>query len=320
MRHSRAAWFLMALAGFVRAEERPVPREHHGWVLQEPLEVYGADNLYDYIDGGAEVYRALNVRSVVAARYVKPGAPEILADLFDMGSSSDAFGAYHHDLRDGAEAGIGQESEIAESSLSFWKGRYFVSILALGTGAEIRSAVTGLGKAVAERIRDGGAPPQLRRFLPESGLLRGQVHYFHDDRLLDRRFSIAEGNVLRLGARTEGLLARYSGSDFGGKGERAYAVLVVRYPSESEANAARRSLLASCAGEVEPGGVCRWREGTWAAARASGALLAAVLGAPLRSQAERTLDAIGRRIEGRGDGAPVEPGRERAGGEEHEGP
>ena len=62
-----------------------------------------ADTLFDFIDGGAEVYRSFNVQRVVSRRYGRTGAPDLMADLFDMGSSRDAFGAYHHDIRDGKE-------------------------------------------------------------------------------------------------------------------------------------------------------------------------------------------------------------------------
>jgi hypothetical protein len=202
------------------------------------------DGLFSLIDGGAEVYRALNVRAVVERRYRKPGAPDILVDIFDMGSSADAFGAYHHDMREGAGADLGAESERQGGNLYFWKDRYYVSVVPLGTQAGVGEGVTALAAAIATAIRGAGRPPDLVELLPREGLDHRQLHYFHDGSLLDRLLWLGEQDFWQLGPDTEGLLARYQTAEPDGGAAEAPALLILRYPDQARASQALRAAQA----------------------------------------------------------------------------
>lgn len=295
---------LIAAAGCTDPADlsRFLPPEVDGWRAVSPDGRYDGETLYEYIDGGAEVYRALNVRTVYARRYVKENAPEIIVDLFDMGTARDAFGAYHHDLRDGPSAGLGQESEQDEAALALWKGRYYLSIMALDDTPEVRRAVRTLAARVSAAIDEEGSPPELRQLLPEEGLIAGRVHYFHDHHSLGRYHAVAADNLLGLGERTEGLLAAYRPEAAGPDGADPYALLLVGYPSGAEAHAARDRFGERHLPDVDVRGVGRTGEGRWAAARAEGHLLIAVLDAPTRAEAEGMLERVLGRL-GRGSGS-----------------
>jgi hypothetical protein len=283
---------VIAAAGCSGPAEMPelLPTEVRGWKAEPPDGLYDADTLYEYIDGGAEVYRALNVRRVLGRRYLSPEGPEIIADLFDMGSARDAFGAYHHDLREGEPAGIGRESEYLEGSLAFWKGPYFVSIIALGESEEARAAVLELGQDIAGRIREEGEPPVLLGLLPEKGILPGHTRYFHNHESLGRHLPLPGDNPLELDERSEGLLARYVPVARSGGETPAATLLLVRFP---EAGAARRAgetladLLVRGTGPEEVG---QSEGGSWTATRAEGKTLIAVLGAASSEEADRLLE------------------------------
>jgi hypothetical protein len=281
---------------------RFLPPEVDGWRADSPDGRYDGETLYEYIDGGAEVYRALNVRAICARRYVKEQAPEIIADLFDMGTSRDAFGAYHHDLRDGPSAGLGQESEQDEAALALWKGRYYLSIMALDDTPEVRRAVRTLAARISEAIDEEGSPPELRRLLPEEGLIAGRVHYFHDHHSLGRYHAVAADNLLGLGGQTEGLLVAYRPEAAGPEGADPYALLLVGYPSGAEAHAARDRFGERYLPESADRGVGRSGEERWTAVRAEGHLLIAVLDAPAQDAAERMLERVLGRL-GRGSGS-----------------
>jgi hypothetical protein len=103
------------------------PPEAAGWKWDREGATFKGESLYDYIDGAAEVYLAYNYRQASVRRYVKPNQPDIIADVYQMGSSEDAFGVFSLEHQD-PEAGIGQGSEFGGSLLRFWKGRYFVTV------------------------------------------------------------------------------------------------------------------------------------------------------------------------------------------------
>ena len=256
--------------------------------------VYNFDNLFKLIDGGAEVYRALNVRTVVDRRYVKKGAPDIIVDVFDMGSSQDAFGAYHHDMREEKEAKIGQESEYAGGTLHFWKDRYFVSVVALDETEDSTRAVLALGKAIAAAIPRKGAVPKLVEWLPSTGLISSQVHYFHDWASLSRRYVLAEENLLQLDRKTEGVLARYRcGSQPAGKTRsQSFVLVLIDYPSLRNAEQAHQRFLEKRLPGADKDGTARTENNLWAGARQVGTVFVGVFDAPTRTEVLRLMDGI----------------------------
>ncbi len=266
------------------------PTEVKGWRAEGPGEVYDATTLYEYIDGGAEVYRSFHVQRVVARRYEKSGADPILVDLFDMGSAGDAFGAYHHDIREASDAGIGQESEYQQGVLQFWKGRYFVSLLAFDETGDSRAAVLKLGRGIAEAIREEGSRPDLIHLLPADGLLPAHLHYFHDSLCLKTHYSLPWENPFSLTSRTEGMLARYR-SETRNEGDSIIA-MAIRYPSREAAEQAENHFLAASGLERSKVGCWQFSQGSWAGIRIVGDLLLGVFEAPAGEEVARMLDRM----------------------------
>jgi hypothetical protein len=255
-----------------------LPNEVRGWTRGRADGLYTHDTLYDLIDGGAEVYRALNVRAVLSREYVKPGATDIAADLFDMGSAADAYGAFHHDMREGEDAGVGDESEAFGGSVAFWRDRFFVSLVAMDDDTETCDALRAIGFAISAAIPSTGQPPALVRALPASGLVSSQIHYFHDKALLDRHLFLGEENLLDLDRSTEGVVARYRFADpTGTPPEPRTALLLVRYPKAARAERAITAITAAP---------------KLAASGRLGRAIACVFAAPSRAQAERLIEQM----------------------------
>ncbi len=215
-----------------------LPDQVEGWKAEGPGEVCDRDGLFDLINGGAEVYRELNVQAVLDRSYAKAKAADLIVDLFDMGSPTDAYAAYRNDIREEAGvAGVGVESEYQGGTLFFWKGRYFVSLVALQETENTKAALVALGRHIDRAIPEAGKPPELVRELPQQGLDQSQLYFFHTHRSLARRYPLAEDNLLGLSAQTEVVLARYPGDDSG-----PTLLLLVRYPRVAQATAALEQL------------------------------------------------------------------------------
>ena len=265
-----------------------LPSRAAGYTTDGPDGVFDRESIYRLIDGGAEVYLALGLRAAVSRRYRKEGGPDILVDVFDMGSAADAFGAYRNDMREGPAAGVGRESEIQGATLYFWKNKYFVSVVALRETASSRRAVRELGGVIAARIPAGKGPPALLALLPRRGRIESQIHYFHDWPSLKRRLPLAEDNLLLLDGGTEGLLARY---------RKGLSAILIRYPDEARARRVEQRFFKEM--RAGSGGkTAVWKEdGGWTATGRRGRLWYGVFGAPVRHQACTLRDRIAARIE-----------------------
>ncbi len=288
---ARLMILLVAMTGCA-GPEALFPADVDGWKPAAPEESYAAETLHQYIDGAAEVYLALGVTGARAMKYARPDRPEIIADVFEMGTSAGAYGAFHHDVRNGASVGIGAESDQDGGALAFWKGRAFVSVIAVGDGPGVPEAVAALGRRIAAALPAGGGPPAIAARLPEAGLDRSRVHYVTSHALLNRHFFVADGDLFGFGPGVEGIVrAAYRA----GGAAQPYRLLLVSYPGPAGGEAAGAALARFRAGflaEASPDGTLRLENGRWTAARTIGPLLAVVLDAPTRETALDALDAV----------------------------
>ncbi len=211
-----------------------VPASLNGWESDGDGVYYDSSNLYDYIDGGAEVYLAFNFRKLFACQYEKPGQPAIIVDLFDMGSPMDAYGVYFNDLREGDDAGIGQNSEWMDGSLFFHKGGYFVSIISFDETEEAWKTVRDLGKYLDDKIEAEEFTPGLIQFIPPDLNIISQIQYFHVWQSLNTYYYLASENILNLDKDTEGILAKFRIDDSSEKSQDKATLIIIKYPSQEK--------------------------------------------------------------------------------------
>jgi len=208
-----------------------LPQEFLGWKTDGADQVFTRQTIFDYMDGGGEIYLGYDFRRLDEREYAKPGAPRIIAEVYSMGSSEDAYGIFSHDT-DGQPVDIGLGALYSAGLLRFWKDRYFVRLQPEDETPEVKAAVMALGKQIAEQIPQAGSPPALLQALPPAGLISSSVHYFHTAVSLNIHYFIDNANLLNLNARTEALLAQYQQSNDKPR------LLIIRYPSSGEARTA----------------------------------------------------------------------------------
>lgn len=254
-----------------------------GWTAAGPGDLYDPETIFSYIDGAGEVYRAYNFRRLLSRRYEKKDGPEIIIDLFDMGTSADAFGVNTMDL-EGENPGIGQGGTYKDGLLSFWRDRFFVSVMAGSETEESRAACFEFGRRIAAAIGKDGPRPALLDALPPGLAPEKAVRYLHSHVVLNRHFYFSPENVLKLGPGVEAVLARI------GERGRGGALLILRYPSGREASEAFAGFLAAFPDAGGRGaGAPAGKNG---ALRLGGAAFAVVLGAPSEDAVKTALDMV----------------------------
>ena len=269
------------------------PPEAMGWKWDRKVITIKGKSLYKYIDGAAEVYLAYNFREVIIGRYVKTNHPEIIADVYRMGSSEDAFGVFSLEHQDPA-VGIGQGSEFGGSLLRFWKGRYFVTVLGNGTGKKLEEAVLNLGRELAKGIKETGRLPRLLGYLPDMDSLpqTDRVCFVRNHILLNRCFFISHQNILRLDNDVEAVIARYP------LGKNKLRVLLIRYPTTPKAYSAFSNFKTSYLPEAEIPGPVRTEDGLWTRAEIHQKLVIIIFGARQETEAEQLVQNILKKVKG----------------------
>jgi hypothetical protein len=217
-----------------------------GWRMQGTPGTYTRANLYDYIDGGADIYLGYGFTRAVVVDYLGPDGSRITVELYDMGSSYDAFGVFARE-RAPEQPPVGQGSSYAGGLLTFWKDGIFARVFADRETESTRPAVLRLGKLVATTAAKNGPMPPLVALLPRAGMGARSVRYLHTDTALNSVLYLP-GNPLRLGMKTNAAYAEYPTT-----GGAPAKVVIVEYGSARDAAAAFSALAKLHAATVSKG-------------------------------------------------------------------
>ena len=278
---------VLATGGTVNTLSQVIPRKILDWQASEKDQTYDRKTIFDYMDGGAEVYLAFNFRHVLVRRYEAPSGDDIVLDVFDMDSPEEAYGVFSCDRQD-PEAGIGQESTFGPGLLRFWQGRYFVSISSAGNEQKTDEAILELGKAVVPHLGQPGEPPLLLQLLPPDGLIESKISYFHGSISLSNRYLVASENILSLEkGKTDCVFAEYSEGS-----EETIKLLLIRYPDEEQALAACQSFLKDYLSEAAPDGTAQTENKKWVLGQSHKNYVAVVFEAPSKERAEKLFAAV----------------------------
>ncbi|MBW1836659.1 MAG: hypothetical protein JRF71_02165 [Deltaproteobacteria bacterium] len=262
-----------------------LPKQFMGWISRAQDQIYNPQTIFSYIDGGAEVYRAYNMRQCLSRRYTNRDGRAIVIDLFDMGSSHDAFGVFTHDP-EGDVINLGQDARFRPGWLNFWKDRFFVSIYMEEESAAAEKVVKELGKQVDSIITTRGPRPQILQQLPPQGLKSDSIRYLHHPIILNYHFYLSDENILNLSLHTDAVLAGYE------RDEGQALLLLVSYPEPEAAQNAHISFFKHYLPDADQNGIAFLENGKWSAALVKGRLLAIVLEADSRTLAKNLLKNV----------------------------
>jgi hypothetical protein len=142
---------------------------------------YGPDNLYQYMDGGADVYLLYDFQ-VLLHEDLKSGQAELAVDIFDMGNAEDAFGMYaaerapSYDFLD-----IGIEAYRNEGILNFLQDRYYIKLAGFGPGSD--DLLEKIARVLSERIAGTRSFPPLLEKIPQEHRVKHSEQFTRKDPL-----------------------------------------------------------------------------------------------------------------------------------------
>jgi len=278
--------------GVERTEmKKLLPLEIEGYKGDGKDQFYDRQTAFRYMDGALELYLRYNFRGLMVRRYLKTNHPPILVELFEMGSSEDAFGIFSYQT-DEEEVGIGQDSDYGGGLLRFWKWRYFVNLFSERETPETKREILRLGEAIAKNIKQEGKKPKLIQFLPEEGLSERKIRYFHPHQILNHHYFIAHENILNLGEKTNAVLATYP---YAGEKGKTF-LLLIQYPDQTHAQKAFNRFSKAYMPEASTFKRVRTENGKWTSLRLKKNYIVVVFDSPSKDKAEELMEAVVKKL------------------------
>jgi len=150
-----------------------------GWLRKGKLLFYAGDDLYAYIDGGAELYHEYGFERVVVQDFENPQGKSVSVEIYEMSAPESAFGIFSFKTdKEERDVPLGDGGRIAEYYLNFWKGPFLVTLTGFDATAETVQGLLDIAREVDSRIPGRGQLPWMVNLLPGEGLDRRSVKYF----------------------------------------------------------------------------------------------------------------------------------------------
>lgn len=217
-----------------------------GWKAIGKSRTFIEKDLFNHIDGGAELYLEFGFRRVYVQSYMK-GESELEFELYEMTEPNAALGIYLMNAgRETPWPEIPARNSSEDAQVVAVKGSFYLKINNFTPGSELRAAMTALAKAALSRLPAGptGSPLAL---LPAEGLVPGSGRLIRGPVGLQPFFTFGEGDILGFGGKTFAALGQYKGAD-----GAVYNRLVAVYASETETASVLKNLRENHDPYLEP--------------------------------------------------------------------
>lgn len=220
-----------------------LPGGKDGWVRSGKSagsigpEIYDRKNLFDYMDGGAELYLAYDFQKLAVQRYLSDSRDSVTknsltVEIYQVNSSPDAYGLFSLD-QDGETVELGQKGVYGYGLLRFWKDRFLVRIL--GSQDNLKEIILKFGLEIDHKIKTEGKPPELLSKTPKDNQVPNSDHFFHKQIILNNLYFLSDKNILNLNDETDCLLADFKFD------EQILKLLLIKYPDYKKAKDAYES-------------------------------------------------------------------------------
>ncbi len=252
----RAAWIAVLLAalpamglargegaatGQIVASDAPVPGPSFapGWVKVGAMRAFTGQDLFNQIDGGAELFLEFGFIKLRLQAYAR-GKAELTLNAYEMESAASALGIYLMKMgRETPFAEIKARNSSEDAQMTILKGRWFVQVDNMGDEPAGRSEAVALANAFLAGIPDEAAVSPLAS-LPREDIVPGSERWVRGPYGLQPYFTFGEGDILSQGGKVFGALAEYKSP-----GGETCSRLIVRYPTPEAAAAALAYLRAN---------------------------------------------------------------------------
>jgi len=208
-----------------------------GWERSGEVEIYVPDDLFNYMDGQAELFFVYNFEKLAVQEYQRGEEGPIIVEVYQVASPADAYGLFSF-YATGQPIELGTGGAVEPGRLiSFWQGRFYARVFAYGEVE--RESLSALARQVAAGMPEEGGLPELVTRLPQENLVPGSARFFHQKLSLDNLIWLGDENILDLSEQTDAVLAAYTYADTQAQ------LLVVEYPDAATAEAAHAALEGS---------------------------------------------------------------------------
>jgi hypothetical protein len=248
--------------GIAITDLAPQVGEIEGWAPIGTAQVFEGQNLFDLINGGAEIYHEFGFRRALSQDYGGAERRVIALEVFEMEDAAAAYGAYSFKISGKGKAlELGDAAMLEDYYLNLRRGPFVVTLTGMTVDEVTVEGLVRIARVVAEKIQESGQVPPLVTDLVAGNRTPETSYYLRGELALANvapfaagvRFDMTDGAAARFSDHTE-LILRYPdaqrarqqfGVVVGELGDRAGAAIVLVVADEGVDTGDSLELLVS---------------------------------------------------------------------------
>jgi hypothetical protein len=141
-----------------------------GWKQSGEIQTFSPETLFEYINGGADLYLAYDFQGLEVGEYSNAKKASVTIEVYHHKTPTDAFGIYSQERLPNANLlDVGAQAYIETNVLNFLAGPYYVKISSFNTGPDDREVLIGFARKVSSTLGEKGILPSILSSFPEEG-------------------------------------------------------------------------------------------------------------------------------------------------------
>jgi hypothetical protein len=159
----------MFLLSLVPVKGNVVFPDLSGWKLKEDQRVYTGKDLWELIDGAADIFLSYDFKDLRIAEYSHKDQI-IRAELYRQSTPDNAFGIYTAErMPDYPQVSVGSQGYKSQGVLNFLAGNYYVKIMSAGAEEADENAIAQLAGKINEMLAQTVGLPDVLNLFPAEG-------------------------------------------------------------------------------------------------------------------------------------------------------
>ncbi len=153
-----------------------------GWKKPDSPKVYNPGNLWDLINGAADLYLSYDFEELTVGNYTKEEGVYIVVEIYRHATVNDAFGIYSMERPlTGSYIQTGAQGYEAKGVLNFISANYYVKVSSHHYDKETEASMRTLSGSIASLISHEASLPSVLALFPEEFLVKNSEQYINSN-------------------------------------------------------------------------------------------------------------------------------------------
>jgi hypothetical protein len=229
--------FLLPFYSIGQETQLPENEFFKGWKKHDETRYFVKSNLFDYIDGGADLFLEFGFAELIVQHY-SDGQNELGLEMYRMESPEAALGIYL--MKRGQESphpDVPARNSADRLQFAILKNSYFILINNFEGVDSLIPVMVELAREILGTIQEGNEI-EILTILPKDNLIEGSELIIRGPVALLPIYTFGDADILQLKGKIFGAVGDYKDSE-----GHVYTQIVIPYPTQESARDAYRHLL-----------------------------------------------------------------------------